>query len=44
MSLDLFVFAGETSGDVHGAAILKRLKELYPHLKIAGVYRDWETS
>ncbi len=37
MNLDLFVFAGETSGDVHGAAILKRLKELYPSLKIAGV-------
>lgn len=37
MSLDLFVFAGETSGDVHGAAILKRLKESHPNLKISGV-------
>lgn len=37
MSLDLFVFAGETSGDVHGAALLKRLREKHPYLKIAGV-------
>jgi lipid-A-disaccharide synthase len=37
MSLDLFVFAGETSGDVHGATLLKRLKESHPNLKISGV-------
>ncbi len=37
MSFDLFVFAGETSGDVHGATILKRLKEAYPDIRITGV-------
>lgn len=37
MSLDLFIFVGETSGDVHGAALLKKIKELRPHLKIAAV-------
>ncbi|MCH9632835.1 MAG: Lipid-A-disaccharide synthase [Chlamydiae bacterium] len=37
MSIDLFVFAGETSGDVHGATILKRLREIHPKLKITAV-------
>ncbi len=37
MSIDLFVFAGETSGDVHGATILKRLREIHPELKITAV-------
>ncbi len=37
MSLDLFIFAGETSGDVHGAKILAKLKQMHPDLKIGGV-------
>lgn len=37
MSVDLFVFAGETSGDVHGAKILDQLKKIRPDLKILGV-------
>lgn len=37
MSIDLFIFVGETSGDVHGAALLKKIKELRPNLKIAAV-------
>lgn len=37
MSVDLFIFVGETSGDVHGASILKRLKELHPHLNVSAV-------
>ena len=35
--MDLFVFAGETSGDVHGATILRRLREAHPGLKITAV-------
>lgn len=35
--MDLFVFAGETSGDVHGAAILKQLRAINPNIKISGV-------
>jgi lipid-A-disaccharide synthase len=37
MSIDLFVFAGEKSADMHGAAILKSLKEERPDLQITGV-------
>lgn len=37
MSVDLFVFAGEKSADMHGAAILAALKEERPDLQIAGV-------
>lgn len=36
-ALDLFVFAGETSGDAHGGAILTALKELRPDLTLQGV-------
>ncbi len=34
---DLFVFAGETSGDAHGGDILKALQEIRPKLKVEGV-------
>ncbi|MGE0199247.1 MAG: lipid-A-disaccharide synthase [Simkaniaceae bacterium] len=37
MTYDLFVFAGEVSGDLHGEKLLKALYELNPHLKIKGV-------
>lgn len=37
MTFDLFVFAGEASGDAHGASILHQLLTLRPHLKITGV-------
>lgn len=37
MSCDLFVFAGEKSGDLHGEKLLQALLEKNPHLKIAGV-------
>lgn len=34
---DLFIFAGELSGDLHGAKLLEALYEKNPHLKILGV-------
>lgn len=34
---DLFIFAGEPSGDLHGEALVLELKKKYPHLKIVGV-------
>lgn len=37
MSCDLFVFAGETSGDLHGEKLLQALYRLDPDIKIAGV-------
>ncbi len=37
MSVDLFIFAGESSGDLHGQHILRSLLEKNPHLKIIGV-------
>jgi lipid-A-disaccharide synthase len=37
MTYDLFVFAGESSGDAHGAAIMKQLKTLYPEIHVTGV-------
>lgn len=37
MSCDLFVFAGETSGDLHGEKLLQALYRIHPGLKIAGV-------
>ncbi|MCH9634399.1 MAG: Lipid-A-disaccharide synthase [Chlamydiae bacterium] len=37
MSYDLFVFAGETSGDIHGAAIISQLKQMRPEIQIIGV-------
>lgn len=35
--LDLFVLAGEASGDAHGAAVLQELRTLAPQWRIAGV-------
>lgn len=37
MSCDLFIFAGEKSGDLYGEKLLESLKALYPTLRIAGV-------
>ncbi len=37
MTYDLFIFAGEASGDIHGAAILKALKKLRPDIRVSGV-------
>ncbi len=34
---DLFVFAGEASGDLHGAKLLEALYRLQPDLKVSGV-------
>lgn len=34
---DLFLFAGEQSGDLHGAALLQALKQQRPSLKVCGV-------
>lgn len=34
---DIFVFAGEPSGDIHGAKILQALNQHYPQLNIVGV-------
>jgi lipid-A-disaccharide synthase len=34
---DLFIFAGEHSGDLHGENILQALKKKNPHLRITGV-------
>lgn len=34
---DVFLFAGEPSGDLHGEALVTELKKKYPHLKIVGV-------
>ncbi len=37
MSCDLFIFAGEKSGDLHGEKLLQALYAKNPHLKIVGV-------
>lgn len=37
MTCDLFIFAGETSGDLHGEKLLKALLEKNPNLKVDGV-------
>ncbi|WP_194848132.1 lipid-A-disaccharide synthase [Candidatus Neptunochlamydia vexilliferae] len=37
MSYDLFVFAGEVSGDLHGEKLLKELYAQRPDLKVVGV-------
>jgi lipid-A-disaccharide synthase len=37
MKHDLFIFAGETSGDLHGEALIQSLLEENPKLKIYGV-------
>lgn len=37
MSYDLFIFAGEVSGDLHGEKLLKELYSLNPDLKVKGV-------
>lgn len=34
---DLFIFAGEVSGDLHGEEVLRALKQLSPSVSIAGV-------
>ena len=34
---DIFIFAGEKSGDLHGEKLIKALLDREPHLKIAGV-------
>lgn len=34
---DLFIFAGEVSGDLHGEKLLKSLYTLHPNLRISGV-------
>ncbi len=36
-SYDLFIFAGEASGDLYGEELLKALRKKEPHLKIKGV-------
>ena len=33
----LFFFAGEPSGDLHGSALMRKLKNKLPHLKLVGV-------
>lgn len=37
MSVDLFIFAGEASADLHGAELLKALFQIDPQLKVCGV-------
>ena len=37
MGDDLFIFAGEKSGDEHGAKILRALKHYYPSISVCGV-------
>src|SRR5580692_6520059 len=37
MSVDLFVFAGEKSADLHGERLLVALKQHHPDIRIAGV-------
>ncbi len=34
---DLFIFAGEPSGDLHGEALIQNLQSLHPHITIFGV-------
>lgn len=34
---DLFIFAGEASGDLHGSHLLQELYSLHPNLKVTGV-------
>ncbi len=36
-SIDLFIFAGEKSADIHGERLLKALMTHFPHLRVAGV-------
>ena len=35
--LDMFLFAGEQSGDNHGSKLLSSLKRKHPELQVAGV-------
>ena len=35
--LDLFIFAGEHSGDLHGSHLIRALRQRLPHLRIGGV-------
>ncbi len=35
--LDLFIFAGEKSADIHGERLLLALKKKFPHLQVSGV-------
>lgn len=37
MTKSILIIAGETSGDTHGAALVRALKELHPEIKIAGI-------
>ena len=37
MSVDLFIFAGEKSADIHGERLLKALKTDFPQLTVVGV-------
>ena len=37
MTYDLFIFAGEISGDLHGEKLLENLYKLNPKLKVKGV-------
>jgi lipid-A-disaccharide synthase len=37
MSCDLFIFAGEHSGDLHGEKLLQEIRAQHPGLKISGV-------
>ncbi len=34
---DLFIFAGEKSGDLHGSLLLQKLQEQYPAIRVTGV-------
>ncbi|MES2200084.1 MAG: lipid-A-disaccharide synthase [Chlamydiota bacterium] len=34
---DLFIFAGETSGDLHGEALIQNLRALHPNITLFGV-------
>ncbi|MBS0627154.1 MAG: lipid-A-disaccharide synthase, partial [Verrucomicrobia bacterium] len=34
---DLFIFAGEPSGDLHGEALIQNLRSLHPEITISGV-------
>lgn len=37
MPPDIFIFAGEASGDLHGEKLLQALYQINPHLKVCGV-------
>src|ERR1051326_5391594 len=38
--LDIFIVAGEASGDLIGSLLIKQLRKLNPELKVAGVGGD----